>query len=146
LSPDTTIVLEVYCVESVASVTLLKLNASGVISALRVVTVKFAWTQPISRVAELSVLLLPVVVSRTQTVSLRLTIQALEVKDPPLILYSPHETVTFAAVFMPVTAIELETYCVRRSASVTLFNVNTSGLVSGIGGGPEPSGASSLYG
>jgi len=49
-------------------------------------------------------------------------------------------------VLISVTTILFEVYNVDKSAPVTSLKLNGSGVVSGVGGGPEDSGAAFLYG
>jgi hypothetical protein len=65
-------------------------------------------------------------------------------KAAPFILMLPPATLMLVSVFIPVTEMVFEIYCVERFAFVISLRVKASGVESGVGGGHADSGGESL--
>jgi hypothetical protein len=143
------IALELYSVKTLASFMGVKLKLSGVISTTRVVTTYCSVTPPISNVAEVGVDQVADELKRTLTVSQTVTVLGVEVYIQLFTLYSGNQFAPLICigivVFISLTVILFETYCVNIFASLTSLSVKLSGVLS-VTGGVDHSGGVDLYG
>ena len=128
--PDTVIAFETMNVFSATFVWAVKLKASGVVSAARVVTLNPAELPPIVSVAVVVVEKLAEDVWRTVTVWPFDTVPAVVVYAPPLIAYSPPLTEIAVGASTPDTVIALDTMTVLRATSVWAVKLKAPGVVS----------------